>query len=570
MKLITFLLRYARLTMLLTVFVGVIGGLCSVALVALITSALSNVASAETISITRYVGLVVASLLTNLLSRSLLTHISQTAILDMRMTLCQQVLGAPLRQLEQTGSHRVLGTLTEDIGTITNALLDLPNFCINITITLGCVLYLGWLSAMMLPALIVFLVLVVFSVKFLQRRATKYMKAGREDWDVLVGCFSALTEGAKELKMHRARRESFFNEVLQPAALSFREHSVVGRRLLGVTASWIQVLYFVFIGLALFLLPTLEGNQSQILIGYTLTVLYMRTPMSILMEIIPSFIRANIAMRKVEQLGLTLANSRTEDPCPGQSEPDADWTTLELSGVTHTYRQEKEDRNFILGPMDLTLTPGELIFVAGGNGSGKTTLAKLITGLYTPESGEIRLNGVPVTDYNRDHYRQHFSVVFSVPYLFKQLLGLGNPSLDERASNYISQLHLDHKLEVKNGKLSTTDLSQGQRKRLALLTAYLEDRPIYVFDEWAADQDPIFKEIFYLHLLFELKARGKTVIVITHDDRYYHVADRLIKLENGHIELQQNPGTPAWLEPEAQIETPAERSPLVTSEALCN
>lgn len=568
MKLVTFLLRYARFTMLLTVVVGVIGGLCSVALVALITSALSNVASDQTISITRYAGLVVASLLTNLISRSLLTHISQTAILEMRMTLCQRVLGAPLRQLEQIGSHRVMGTLTEDIGSITNALLDLPNFCINVTITLGCVIYLGWLSFMMLPALVVFLVLVVLSVKFLQRHATKYLKAGREDFDTLVGCFTALTDGAKELKMHRSRREAFFNEILHPAALSFREHSVAGRRLLGVTASWIQVLYFVFIGLALFLLPTLEGNQSKVLIGYTLTVLYMRAPMSILMEIIPSFVRANIAMNKVEKLGLTLENGRREDPCPGQSEPDHEWTTLELCGVTHTYRHEKEDRNFILGPMNLTLTPGELIFVAGGNGSGKTTLAKLITGLYTPESGEIRLNGVPVTDDNRDHYRQHFSVVFSVPHLFKQLLGLGDTSLDSRAESYISQLQLDHKLEVKDGKLSTTDLSQGQRKRLALLTAYLEDRPIYLFDEWAADQDPIFKEIFYMNLLFELKARGKTVIVISHDDRYYHVADRLIKLENGRIELQQNPALPAWLEPAVEGDE-QDRSTLVPAEAVC-
>jgi putative ATP-binding cassette transporter len=92
-------------------------------------------------------------------------------------------------------------------------------------------------------------------------------------------------------------------------------------------------------------------------------------------------------------------------------------------------------------------------------------------------------------------------------------------------------------VQVKDGTLSTIELSQGQRKRLALLTAFLEDRPFYIFDEWAADQDPFFREVFYLQLLPELKAKGKTVLVISHDDRYYSLGDRIIKLDYGKIEF---------------------------------
>ena len=183
----------------------------------------------------------------------------------------------------------------------------------------------------------------------------------------------------------------------------------------------------------------------------------------------------------------------------------------------------------------MELVPGELVFVVGGNGSGKTTLGKLLVGLYTPESGEISLDGVAVGPENVEDYRQLFSAVFSDFYLFDRLLGLEAPNLDDRARGYLHMLQLAHKVSVRDGAFSTIDLSQGQRKRLALLTAYLEDRPVYLFDEWGADQDPIFREVFYRQFLPALRERGKTAIVISHDDRYFDVADRLIELEYGRV-----------------------------------
>jgi len=201
----------------------------------------------------------------------------------------------------------------------------------------------------------------------------------------------------------------------------------------------------------------------------------------------------------------------------------------------HSYHREQDDSHFVLGPIDLSFHRGELVFLVGGNGSGKSTLAKMIAGLYPPEAGEIRLDGQLISDKSRDEYRQLFSAVFSDFYLFDDLLGLHHADLDGQAEEYLTQLHLNHKVKVKNGTLSTTAVSQGQRKRLALLTAYLEDRPFYLFDEWAADQDPVFKDVFYTQLLPELKARGKTILVISHDDRYFDAADRLIKLDYGKI-----------------------------------
>ena len=219
--------------------------------------------------------------------------------------------------------------------------------------------------------------------------------------------------------------------------------------------------------------------------------------------------------------------------------PASAWKSLELKNIQFTYHQK--DHPFHMGPINLSFKPGEIIFLQGGNGSGKTTLAKLFLGLYIPDEGELILDGTPITDENRAWFRQHFSAIFLDFTLFEELLGLEGPKIDETATRYLKSLRIDHKVKVKDGKLSTIDLSQGQRKRLALLIAFLEDRPIYVFDEWASDQDPVFREIFYNEILPDLKKRGKTVLAITHDIRYAHIADRIIKLDLGRTEYDRLP-----------------------------
>ena len=247
--------------------------------------------------------------------------------------------------------------------------------------------------------------------------------------------------------------------------------------------------------------------------------------------------KATVALQKIERMGLVLAGNK-ENYLEQNKKEVKTFSKLELEQVVHAYPGEEENR-FSLGPVDLTFKPGEIVFIVGGNGSGKSTLAKLITGLYIPEAGEIKLDSEVITDDNREWYRQHFSVIFSDFYLFEKLLGMDKPALDEQAQEYLRQLKINHKVTIEKGKLSTTELSQGQRKRLALLTAYLENRPIYLFDEWASDQDPIFRDIFYKEILMNLKKRNKTVLVISHDDHYFHLADRIIKLDYGKVEYDK-------------------------------
>jgi putative ATP-binding cassette transporter len=547
MKLLKFLLKYSRDIsysrgiVAAAVVAGILGGLVNTALLALVNSTLNRTTPVSGVMVWQFLGLCVLLPVVRYFSELMLIRLAASASMNLRMHLCRRILSTPLRQLEELGAHRLLATLTEDIPAITGALTNVPLVCLHGAVVLGCLIYVGWLSWAVLLGLLLVLAFGVLTYQLPVVRAVRHFQQARELSDSLFRHFRALIDGAKELKLHAARREGFLSQTLHPTADGLRRHQVTGSSLYIAARSWGQSLAFILIGLLMFGAGNLFNADARTVTGYTLVLLYIMAPLEVILNALPVFARANIAMVKVEKIGLVFARPESDDARPVAPGAQTPWRSLELACVTHSYYREREDTHFRLGPVSLTFRPGELVFIAGGNGSGKTTLAKLITGLYVPEAGEVRCDGAPVDDANREQYRQMFSVVFSDFYLFENLIGLDAPGLDARARGYLAQLQLEHKVQIRDGALSTTDLSQGQRKRLALLTAYLEDRPIYVFDEWAADQDPLFKEIFYLELLPELKARGKTILVISHDSGYYHVADRLIKLEYGKLEYDKSP-----------------------------
>ena len=513
------------------ILTGAVSGLGGAGLVVLINGSLNSGGSSGWQLMKAFFSLLLLVAITGFTSQALVARLSARAVYELRTLLGRRLLGAPVQQLEKLGANRLYAHLTDDVQTISGSLVDLPVLCLHVFIIAGCVLYLAWLSLPIFLLVVLFLVVGVLVYRFPSIYASRHFRRVRESLDTLFQHFRGLVLGAKELKLHRERRQAFLHDAFQPTAWEIRTDMTKAMVVLAV-AHWADhFLFFGMIGVFIFVLP--QGNVPQVVItGYVLTFLYMKGSLQVLMGRFAMLAQALVAVRKVEELTRALEGV---EPEPETAAVAKVWRHLVLKDVTHRYRREQEDDSFLLGPINLTLEPGDLLFLVGGNGSGKTTLAKILMGIYAPEGGLQLLDGEPVTGANRDAYRQLFSVVFSDFFLFDSLLGLEGPGLDERAADYLRSLHLDRKVKVEEGKLSTLDLSQGQRKRLALLTAYLEDRPIYLFDEWAADQDPEFKEVFYRQMLPELKARGKTVIVISHDDRYFDVADRIVKLEDGHL-----------------------------------
>ncbi|GAB1540483.1 cyclic peptide export ABC transporter [Scytonema sp. NUACC21] len=479
-----------------------------------------------------FIGLVTITVTSRFISELFLIHLSQKVIFDTRLLLCRRIVESPLRFIEELGIPRLLATLTDDIQAVSDAVAFIPSLCIAGAVVIGCLVYLIYLSWIVFLGFVAFLVIAILSYEKITQKAKQSLELARAEQDKLFTHFRAITEGTKELKLNQRRRETFFTEELECTITRSRHYNIDGMTAFTIGLTLSQLLLFLVIGLVDFGLPSVMQIDQSILSGYALTIVFLVVPLDAITSILPRLSKASIALQKIESISLALA-SRCEESKTSPS--PVKFEQLKLEGISHAYLGEEQENNFTLGSIDLTFFPKELIFLVGGNGSGKSTFAKLITGLYIPETGKILVDGKLVDDQNRDWYRQHFSAVFSDFYLFDKLLGLDCDELDNQIQDYLVKLQLDSKVKVKEGKFSTTALSQGQRKRLALLTAYLEDRPFYVFDEWASDQDPVFKEIFYTKLLPELKSKGKTVLAITHDDRYFHLADRILKLDYGKL-----------------------------------
>ncbi|WP_042297885.1 cyclic peptide export ABC transporter [Paraburkholderia bannensis] len=530
MSLLLYLIRNSRGTLLIALVMSIVGGLGNAALVALINQALSASRDGLARLGVEFLAICLVVLITRTLSQTMFMQLGQRAKATLRMRTIRRIGEASYRALEKQGSARPLGVLTQDLDNVVVFFVNLPVLATQGAVIAGCLAYLGYLSWPILLCAIATIGLGVVGSHLISAKALFHLRSSRKREDELVKDFRALFDGAKELKLHKARKQAFIDDIIAPNVEAVRVQRSRGYVLNSAAASWGNMILFVFIGCTLFILARLFPVSSAVMSGYAMTFLYMIMPIEGLLSAIPTVSMARVALERIEQVNAELPEEKLESATPATG-----FDTIALEGATHRYFREKENEVFTLGPVNLTFKPGELVYLIGGNGSGKTTLAKMLVGLYPPESGRILLNGEPVGEAQREIYRQHFSVVFSDFFLFDSLLGMRANGLDAKARALLEELQLDHKVNINDGTFSTTQLSQGQRKRLALLVAYLEDRPFYLFDEWAADQDPVFKDVFYKHLLPQLKAKGKTVFVITHDDRFFHLADRYIKLDYGQV-----------------------------------
>ena len=469
-------------------------------------------------------------------------YASMRIMTRLRIALCRKILATPLEEVDRRGPPNVLTMLTNDIPQLNTTLIIMPTILVETTVFLFGIGYLAYLSWVVLALTVSLMILGVGLYLFFFSCGVRNTSRVRDEYTAFNEYTHALVFGLKELKLNGVRRRWFGRSAIEASSTRVARYNFVERLWYTAADNVGQFTLSLLIGCLLFAAPLVGAVDPKIMTASVLAVLYIMGPLSLLVGAMPLLAAGRVACTRLSEFGFSI-----NDPHPEPIENDVpkvhllehkkSWNRIELKAVRMHYQDLHAETGFSLGPIDLTVQAGELIYIVGGNGCGKSTLAKLLCGLYIPQEGEIQLDGKPVTDESRNDYRDLFSAVFSDFHLFNRLIGPdeedGSPTL---ARKYLETLGLADKIKIEGLGYSTLKaLSYGQQKRLALVCAYMEDRSVYVLDEWAADQDPPFKKFFYEELLPDLKRRGKTVLIITHDDQYFQLADRIIKLSDGQI-----------------------------------
>jgi ABC-type siderophore export system fused ATPase/permease subunit len=267
-------------------------------------------------------------------------------------------------------------------------------------------------------------------------------------------------------------------------------------------------------------------------------------PVAVLISLISTYTNVKISLERLTDFNQRIGSHFSQEEILKAPDPFGELEELRFEGVTFEYFNEIEQKSFVFGPIDLQIRKGEMLFVIGSNGSGKTTFIYLLTGLYRPTGGRIYFNDQLITDENIPLFRNRFSAIYSDNYLFMENydeFNLREDNLELR--EFVDKMEMSDILKYNPEKdIFYSNLSKGQQKRLAMIYSLLEHRQIIVLDEWAAEQDPAFRDYFYKAFLPELKERGKTVIAITHDDEYFNFCERIIKFNYGKVVADERTG----------------------------
>lgn len=463
------------------------------------------------------------------------TAVIEAAVVKMKLRLVTKIEKAELQDIEGIGSSVVYDRLTENATAISESAGHIANVLQSSSVVIFAAFYIlsTSLPGFVLLALLIFAGIMLWSTKNFEIR--EHLRRASTERVKFLEQLTDLLKGFKEIRFSRRRASDIVADI-ETTAIQSRAATVAANNLFNDNHVLSQCILFALLVAVVFVLPQNAGVDSSTVTKLVAGVLFFWGPLGNVVGSMPMYIRSNDALKNIRELEIAIDNSaRNQVPATEAVDPwTGRFTTIDVKSVRFSYAADAGGRTFHIGPMNLSLRAAEVLFVVGGNGSGKSTFMKVLSGLYPPSSGEVRIDGRRLEPANVAAYREMFSAIFSDFHLFARLYGLLDVD-EKRICDLLQQMDLDDKTSFANGGFTKRDLSTGQRKRLAMIVALLEDRPIFLFDEWAADQDPEFRTYFYETLIPSLKRRGKTVIAVSHDDRYFHCADRVVTLEDGQI-----------------------------------
>ena len=450
-----------------------------------------------------------------------------------RLRISNKIRQAELSFVEKKNKGEIYLNLTKDGNLISSSSTILVTAAQGVIVTLFTFMYIAWLSPLaffILSALTTLLAIYHFTRT---RLIQDDIKEADQHEIYFFGLLNHVLMGIKEIKLNDRKNNDLFACIKKVSKASERTKVQVGDKFVFhvFATSFMQAL---LLGSIVFILSRFSSGHREIITPLIAITLFVSGYINIILYSVLFFMQVNESIRNIQRLEDDLDRAH----CPVKKinlkkmKKLYNFRTIDLADVEYIYRDDEGCPIFPLGPIRLSIKRGEMVFMVGGNGSGKTTLLKLLSGLYFPHEGKINIDGQALAIQDYAGYRNLFAAVFSDFHLFDQLYGLDELE-DQHVDDWLKRMQLEEKTSYEDGRFSTLNLSTGQRKRLAFIAAMLEDRPICIFDELAADQDPEFRAVFYNQVLPDLKRRGKTVIAVSHDDRFWHIADRVVKFEYG-------------------------------------
>lgn len=514
-----------------------ISGLANASLLAIINAAAGSVSYNELNF--RYLLMFIVALAINILTQRYLfdksSSIIEQIVHGIRVRLTGKIRRAELVDLDAIGKAEIYNRMTQQTSEISQSAGVIIAALQSAIMVSFSVLYLATLSlwAFALTILIVVIGISIylskekFIIQFIYKTNASEVK--------LLTSITHLLDGFKEVKLSKDRSNDLANHISSVAS-EVRGHRVQTERLYNWNYIFAQSFFYVLVAVMVFILPRFIEVYADSVTEIAAVILFIIGPLSTVVSGFPAYTKANIAVLDINDLEKNLdhLNGRPHQFDETVQKHIAAFSTVSLQSVEFSYYDVQKDALFKTGPIELTLKKGETLFIVGGNGSGKSTLLKLLTGLYTPEKGKIKVDNTVICPENVQEYRELFSAIFSDFHLFDRLYGINDWSKDQ-IDSLIKEFQLEDKTSFKDGVFTNLNLSTGQKKRIAMIVALLENRPICVFDEWAADQDPEFRRYFYYELIPKLKQTGKTIIIVSHDDQYFNTADRIMKMDYGQL-----------------------------------
>jgi putative ATP-binding cassette transporter len=518
---------------------GILSGLFSFLFIKTVTFVVGLIVAGELTKVSiEYAALFSSTILLFVWTRSTLSlaiiRLSQTLFWNLRINILSLVLKADYQQLVKQKTE-VRAALVSDVNVLTNASLGIINFFISIILAVSCLTYLLTISFILFNITLFVALIGVVVYHLSSGNEMRNFRNARGLENKFQENFNAILDGYKEIYLEPKKGRSIFDNKIRNIANEAYTNNIkahtgfLNNQIIG------QVLFYILIASVLLLFSIWLNINASDMISFVFTLLYLLSSIETIMILLPDLARAKVASNHLLDLRKSLEENKSVNPISENFLAKEEFEVLSISNLEFYYGDH--DRSFGIGPVNFNIQKGEIIFIYGGNGSGKTTFIYSLLGLCKPLDGEIRYNGILIDEKNNGGYRSIFSAVFSDFYLFNELYGINE--FDEKKWNYYLELfELEDKVKIEGKSFSTTDLSTGQRKRLALISVLLEEKPVLIIDEWAADQDPYFRRKFYTRILPLLKEEGFTIIAITHDDKYYHCADKLYKMDYGKLTEQ--------------------------------